>query len=429
MKKMIRLFPALVLSVILINATSVYAGNDKDRHSDTLNFKSYYGKVVDAATNASLPFAAIELEGSNVSTVTNIDGEFTLKVPKSGTFKSVKISYLGYLNRFVLLTEFKDSKSLTLRLEPTSVQMQAITIRPGDPSELIAKILSNVDQNYSLEPMLMKAFYRETIKNRKNYVAISEAVVDIFKSPYKTDFQTDQVKMERGRKSADVAKMDTVLVKLKGGPAISLLLDIVKHPYVLLTDEYKKVYDFLLNDIISLDDRLHYVISFNQKEDVEQPFYQGKLYVEMESLAITEAEFELNVENSKEAEMLFVQKKPLGMSITPEKAVYRTKYVIDNGKWYFNYARAEVKFKVDWKKKLFNSYYTTMSEIAVTDRTNEGVERFAMKDRLTRNDILDNLVYSFFDADYWGEYNVIEPDQSIESAIRKLNKKFRQDEE
>jgi hypothetical protein len=70
-----------------------------------------------------------------------------------------------------------------------------------------------------------------------------------------------------------------------------------------------------------------------------------------------------------------------------------------------------------------------MSEIAVTDRTNEGVERFAMKDRLTRNDILDNLVYSFFDADYWGEYNVIEPDQSIESAIRKLNKKFRQDEE
>ena len=31
----------------------------------------------------------------------------------------------------------------------------------------------------------------------------------------------------------------------------------------------------------------------------------------------------------------------------------------------------------------------------------------------------------FADPDFWGEYNVIEPDQSIESAIRKLSRKLK----
>lgn len=423
MKTTMRFIPAIIL-IICIVSPQVASGRDRDRNSDTLTYKVYTGKVVDAVENFVLPFAAVEVEGSGISTVTNIDGEFSVKINKDASYQTLKITYLGYANKSVTLGEFTENKPLTVRLQPNLVQMQAVTIRPGDAGALIAQILSRVDRNYPNDPMLMKAFYRETIKNRKSYVSISEAVVDIYKSPYKSDFQSDQVKLDKGRKSADVEKMDTVLVKLKGGPAISLLLDIVKHPYVLLTDEYLKIYDFKLTDVISLNDKLHYVISFSQRKGIDTPYYNGKLYVEMESLAITEAEFELNVDNPVEAERIFVQKKPAGMSITPEKAVYRTKYTIDQGKWYFSYARAEVRFKVDWKKKLFNSYYTTMTEIAITDRTASGVEKFTAKERLTRNDILDELVYTFFDADYWGEYNVIEPDQSIESAIRKLNKKF-----
>ena len=113
------------------------------------------------------------------------------------------------------------------------------------------------------------------------------------------------------------------------------------------------------------------------------------------------------------------------MKVLPEMASYRVKYREQDGKWYFSYGRAEVKFKVDWEKKLFNTNYTTMSEIAVTDRTNEQVIKFENKERLRKGDIFTEQLSAFADPDFWGDYNVIEPDQSIESAIRRLARKLR----
>jgi hypothetical protein len=66
-----------------------------------------------------------------------------------------------------------------------------------------------------------------------------------------------------------------------------------------------------------------------------------------------------------------------------------------------------------------------MSEIAITDRTEEEVVKFASRERIRRGDIFMEELSAFADPDFWGDYNVIEPDQSIESAIRKLNRKLK----
>jgi hypothetical protein len=34
-------------------------------------------------------------------------------------------------------------------------------------------------------------------------------------------------------------------------------------------------------------------------------------------------------------------------------------------------------------------------------------------------------VQDFADADFWGEYNIIEPESSIENAIKKLSKSLK----
>jgi len=152
--------------------------------------------------------------------------------------------------------------------------------------------------------MMMRGFYRETIQRGRNYVSISEAIIDVYKGSYTNEYQVDQVKLFKGRKSADVQRMDTVLFKVQGGPNTTILMDVVKNPYILLSEEYLNIYDFRLSDVVTIDDRLHYVISFNQKEYVDDPYYKGRLYVEMDKLAISEAEFELNVENQDEAARL-----------------------------------------------------------------------------------------------------------------------------
>ena len=414
-----------MMAALLFLGATLYAfpGHDEEL-SDTINYKAYYGKVVDSKTSKALPFATIEALGSNAATVTNIDGEFIIKIERKSDVSQLKIAYIGFQNKILELDKLSDKGYYTVKLEQTAIQLKQVTIRPQDAMELIADVLANIRNNYSDQPMMMRGFYRETIQRGRNYVSISEAIIDIYKGSYLNEYQVDQVKLFRGRKSADVERMDTVLFKVQGGPNTTILMDVVKNPYILLSEEYLNIYDFRLSDVITIDDRLHYVISFNQKEYVDDPYYKGRLYIDMDRLAISEAEFELNVENQDQAARLFIKRKPMGMSIIPERAAYRAKYTIEDDRWYFTYARAEVKFKVNWKKKFFNTTYSTMSELAITDRTYEGIEKFAGRERFKSNDILNEKVYIFFDQGFWGGYNVIEPDQSIESAIRKLNKKY-----
>ncbi len=425
MKNLLKYKKAWIMALAIIISASAYAFTGEENElNDTINFKAYYGRVVDSSNGKTLSFATIEAVGSNIATVTNIDGEFILKIARESDISEMKVSYIGFNNKTIPLNDFKDKRSLAIGLEASSIQLQEITIRPEDALELIIDALRGIKDNYSSDPMMMRGFYRETIQRGRNYVSISEAVVDIYKGAYSNDFQFDQVKLFKGRKSADVQKMDTVLFKVQGGPNTAILLDVVKNPYILLSEEYYDIYNFHLSDVISIDDRLHYVVSFSQKSYVDDPFYMGKLYIDMDKLAITEAEFELDVSNKEEAARLFIQRKPIGMSIIPEKAIYRAKYTIEDNRWYFSYARAEVKFKVNWKKKVFNTTYSTMSEMAITDRTYDGIEKFASRDRFKTNDIMNEKVYIFFDQGFWEGYNVIEPDQSIQSAINRLNKKY-----
>jgi len=414
-----------LLAALLMVGASLFAAPVGDEEPvDTIKFKAYYGTISDAKSGKTLPFATIEALGSNIATVTNIDGNFTIKIARDVNISGLKVSYIGYKNKNVALSDFEGDRSVSIELEPSPIRLAEITIRPQDAMQLIMEVLQNIRDNYSDEPMMMRGFYRETIQRGRNYVSISEAVIDVYKGGYSNQYQVDQVKLFKGRKSADVEKMDTILFKVQGGPNTTILMDVVKNPYILLSEEYSEIYTFHLSDVITIDDRLHYVVSFNQNDYVDDPFYKGKLYIDMDKLAISEAEFELNVDNQEEAARMFIQRKPMSMSIIPERAVYRSKYTIDENRWYFSYARAEVKFKVNWKKKLFNTTYSTMSELAITDRTYEGIEKFAGKERFRSNDVMNEKVYIFFDQGFWEGYNVIEPDQSIESAIKRLNKKY-----
>jgi hypothetical protein len=419
-----------VIAVLLLlgfGALTASAGTLRDSKKSTQqNLVIIKGKVIDAETRAPLVFATVAVKETNVAIVTNIDGEFTLKVGDLSTSKTLEVSFVGYKNKSVLLSELKENGSKNIiSLVSAPIPIKEIIVKPLDPVSIVEKAISNIDKNYESVPNLMTAFYRETIRKNRTYVSIGEAVVEIFKAPYNSDLRFDGARIYKGRKSSDVEKMDTVLFKLQGGPVSVLELDLAKNSESVLTKEAMQNYNYTLSGVVEIDNKPHYVIDFIQKPSVEMPLFMGSLYIEMDSYAITEAEFGFNLANKEAAQSIFIRKKPLGMKITPEIATYRTKYREQSGKWHFEYSRAEVKFKVNWAKKLFHTYYTTMSEIAVTDRTDQEVIKFAGKDKIKYSDVFSEKVTAFTDKEFWGDYNVIEPDQSIESAIRRLSKKLK----
>ena len=147
-----------MIVLFFLGATLYAFPGQPDEQTDTVKYKSYYGKVVDFDSKRTLPFATIEALGSNTATVTNIDGNFTIKIDPKSTVSQLKISYVGFQNKIVNLADFKDDRSYTVELVESSIQLKQVTIRPKDATELINNVLYNIRTNYSERPMMMRGF-------------------------------------------------------------------------------------------------------------------------------------------------------------------------------------------------------------------------------------------------------------------------------
>ncbi len=401
-----------------------FSGSALAQGTDTLGYHPVRGKVVDVRTSNPIIFANVYLEGTNIGTVSNSEGEFILKIPLFVDNKTIVISSIGYKN-MELPFEQLDPEHNLIRLEPRPIPIEEVTIINRDARELIQDALNRVPENYSNQPVMFTSFYRETIKQNRSYVAVSEAVLDAYKSSYTNLADMDRVKIYKGRKSTDVKKMDTVLFKLQGGPQTMFLLDIVKNPMELFDRETMGYYVYQMGGIVNIDDRRTYVVEFNQLKHIDFPLYAGKLFIDVDNLAFVGAEFRISPIKLDQAAQYLIRKKPVGMRIDLINVSYLVNYRMTENEWSLNYVRTELIMAVRWKKKLFKSTYTAMSEMAVTDVDRENITKYRFREATRRNDIFIEQVEDFEDPDFWGEYNIIQPEESIQKAIERLSRKLK----
>ena len=387
-------------------------------------FDEYQGRVISSDNRKPLVFADVSVKNSNISTITNKEGEFSLKVPRSLSNGSVLISYLGYKTQEVAFNNLKGNNN-TITLEIIATQLSQININvPKDARSLVKSALSNRSDKYSNEKLAMTAFYRETIKKRNKNASLAEAVVKIYKEPYST-LKNDAVELIKSRKITNYSRLDTLAVKLQGGPFSALYSDIVKYQDYIFNDELFEYYTFSFDNSTELNNRPVYVVNFTQLPNIVSPLYRGKIYIDAQTFALVSADYSLNVENKDEAVKLFLRKKPRLVKVEPEEASYRVDYKsTPDGKWYYSYSNVQLEFRVKWRKKLFGSIYTLNIEMAVTDWTNNATAGFNRENRLRPTVILSDEASGFSDPEFWGEYNIIEPEKSIESAIRKISKQL-----
>ena len=84
--KNISLFAVVIL--LAFTFQTALAGNSANRKkSEQQNYITIKGKVIDAETGTALIFATVAVTETNVAIVTNIDGEFTLKIGESPYFE------------------------------------------------------------------------------------------------------------------------------------------------------------------------------------------------------------------------------------------------------------------------------------------------------------------------------------------------------
>ena len=408
----------LYILVFLIISPAIVA---QDEPID--DFKEYKGMVIDGKTKKALEYASISVSNSNISTISNLDGVFLIKVPASLKDEKVVITYLGYQKRMIPLSSF-GAGEMKISLEESFEELPDVNLVEAEPNSVMRKVIERRKLNSYPEPVIVKAFYRESIKKRRTYASLSEAVVDVYKN--QRGSQSDYVTLEKSRKSTDYRKIDTLVIKLQGGPYNNLSMDMIRNQDLFFSPDMFEIYKFTFDKMINMDNRNVYVINFIQRPSIVEPFYKGKLYIDTESFALVKSVFSLNLNNLDKAKKFFVKKKPVNADVTP----LDTKYIIDykeiDGKWHFSYSRIELSFKINWDKKLFNSVYHVAIEMATTDwRDNTEKITIKSRDRMRKNVILTDQTSGFSDPEFWGELNVIEPDKSIENAIKKIQRNYR----
>ncbi len=421
----------IMMSLIWVSGTqSAFAFfQDIQQERQDQSFKQFKGEVTGADSNKSLVFATIAIEGTNVSTITNADGEFSLKVPNNmandAMNSNVLISFLGYRTKSIPLIQFDENGNNKIELSVSITELPEVNVEvPKDAEALVRETLKQKGENYFDDPTLMTAFYRETIKKRRRNVSLSEAVVNIYKTPYNSS-KKDGVQLYKARKSTDYSRLDTLALKLQGGPFNALFVDVMKYPEYIFTDETLENYNFSFDRSTRVNDRLIYVVDFKQLESIRDPLYQGKLYIDAENKILTSAIFSLNITDKDLASRMFVRKKPVNARVWPTEVAYRVDYREKNGKWYYGYSNVLMEFKINWDKRLFNSVYSMTCEMAVTDwEKNMATDYPKSRDRIKSSIILADEAIGFADPDFWGEYNIIEPDKSIESAIEKIQRQL-----
>lgn len=387
-----------------------------------------WGKAVDFISGEPLSRASVRVSGGNVGTVTNSEGVFSLKIPAVYADGILSVDFLGYsmwsadVSTMLGSTE-KDP--VRIGMMKTYFKLDSAVVRSIEPLELLKYAYSRVYFNYPNHREATTAFYREIIrKGTSKYLRLSEAVIDIDKSSY-VGFGTDRAAVYKGRTMSNYDATDSVLINYQGGVNAALSLDQVHSPFAGVPwNHVDMFYDFRMEEPRNIGDRMFYVVSFDQKPTEKDMLCRGRVFIDTETYAIGRFEGWDNVEGRPYAYTEYIKDKPKDAQVGMKEVAWVMNYKESGGKWYLDYSSLSFQMNVRRAGKLLRNTYSIVSEMAVTDHYPGNLE-ITGSARIRPRDQIAELVNDFTDDAFWGTYNIIEPDQSIEDAIRRIIRSLR----
>ena len=377
----------LILIAFVLCSVTLYAQVDTVR----LGY-SVQGSVVDATTGRAMEAVHVSVPGRHFATVTNADGDFVLKSDKP--VSEVVFSYLGYRT----LRQRPAGGPMRVRLIPESLTLDEASIITGDPYEIVRTAVENVPETFGRKVSRM---YKTGYNDMSVY--------------------RDRTALEKSRVLLSQRKADTLSVKVQGGPTQAMVFDVVKNQEILFDRDEFSHYSLEMGMPTYIGDRLQFVVHFRPSSTVDWALYYGTLYIDRELLTFTRIEMSLDMSDVGKATRMMVVRKPLSLRLTPKELSIVINYSLKDGKSRLEYFRSTMRFNCDWRKRLFATAYTAVNELVVTD-VREPAVPIERADMFRTSDILSDKAAEFLDPDFWKDYNIIEPTESLEHAVERLRR-------
>lgn len=378
------------------------------------------GQVVNTKKEP-IPYATIYIENKSLGTLTNAEGRFRFVLPEKNSADTLIVSCLGYLNTQITPSEYL-TQILEVELKPHSIPLKEVVVRPENPDYIVRESYSRISGNYSKHHVILNGFFREASKQDEDYISLSEALIEIKKSSYSSQLN-DLVKLVKGRNGTNTKQSELVNLVIEGGLYNGLRLDVVKYQSYFYGEDMFEECDFSMQKRTYLNGRHTYVVGFKAKEDRDYASYDGRLYFDVETLALVRAEFELSKQGVKFARDMLVKKRPRGFKVKPMYANYMVEYRFYNNVWNLHYARSDLGIKVKKvrgkENKGFICDFTSTSEFVITGMSTNSNKKIPFKAVSKSNDILvEQLANS--DKIFWANENVIIPEEPLQKTIVRL---------
>lgn len=380
------------------------------------------GEIHAQSSGKPLPYASIGLLNEPLGTMANLDGEFIFKVDPDFMNDTIVFSHIGYGDKYIPVHS-AIGKKLDIKLKKKYYTIQQVIVRANNPQSILLNSISRIEDNYFEEPVQLTGFYRETVKKEEEFASVSEAILKIYR-PHGKIFRGDQVKILKSRKSLNYNTKDSVMLKLKAGLESTFLLDIIKERANFLQVNRMNLYHYKLSNISFYNGNDTYVISFSPKEEASVPLYHGKLFIDVNSLAIVAAEFSLDKSNLKKIASSLIIKKKWGLNVKPKEVKYFVSYKKSSmNKYYVNHIRGDLTFRVRKKEKFFGKNFQVSFEMATSNIKTNNVKPFSRQSVARAHKIFIEQIEGY-DANFWEDYNIIKPDEPVKETLNNIKSKI-----
>ncbi len=382
------------------------------------NLLKVSGSITDLRSGKPLAYATIAVLDTYYGTISNEDGGFMLRIPDTLSQPILVSSFIGYKNHYTPVS-IESDEQVEIRMNRNLISLQEVIIRYQDPAGLLREAISRIRQNYLSEPSGMQAYYRERVNKDDKTMVFSEAVVEIAKASYTRPLVAERSRVLKGRKVTNIDLQDTVVFKIRSGLSTMLELDIIKNPPGFLSENFISFYELHFSDVVSFKDKLVYVITFRQKENIDETLFRGNLYIDRETLAIIAADFEYDPIRLGRESQMFVSKKSRGVKIRPVSAKYYVEYTQSDNAYHLSQVQGNVIFKVRKRRQWIASRYEISLEMAITKTDPGNPPEIRYSEQLKPSTIMSDQQFEY-DPEFWGDYTTITPEASLTDALKRI---------
>ena len=338
------------------------------------------GTVSDRQSGKALAFATVSLKNSATGTICNENGIFDLIAGGEIKNDTLVISYMGYNTQKLAVSSLK--LPVAVLLEKSSYFLKEVLVRPLLPQDYIRMAIRNISENYPGTPFQTLGYYKEQLKENKDFIRDEEAVFKTYYPNYQASvanqhqmllhrkgevkplkFMKDKIdkaiekenkKAKKNGEESDPIDPEEIISSF-GGPEAILGSDFVNEREYFLDSTKFKNYDFSFGPTSTFLGKEIVVINFESRRRIDYQNQSGKIFIEPISYAIVSVEYSSYLEVPGIADgALFL----LGIGIEDPWISSKYNYYEMDGKWYPQNFRADLSIRVI-RKHIFKANEVT----------------------------------------------------------------------